>query len=66
MNSLSSYISGRRTGSGRGGNNSQPSQQQQQHDTRGGRETGSMSNGRGASRGRGRKCVTFFFCLYLD
>jgi hypothetical protein len=51
MNSLSSYISGRTPGGGgRGGHNLQ---QTQAHEPRNNRGGGSMSNGRGGTRGRG-------------
>jgi len=59
MNSLSSYISGRTPGGGRGGNNSQQIQQQQ-HDLRNNRGGGSVPNGRGGLRGRGKKHSIFF------
>ena len=53
MSSLSSYISGRTPGGGgRGGSASQQSQQQT-HEARNNRGGGSISNGRGGSRGRG-------------
>ncbi|CAF5066986.1 unnamed protein product, partial [Rotaria magnacalcarata] len=51
MNALSSYISGRTPGgAGRAGHNSQQSQQDTRSNRGGG---GSVSNGRGGSRGRG-------------
>jgi len=64
MNSLSSYISGRTPGGGRGGSNSQ--QTQQQHDLRNNRGGGSVPNGRGGLRGRGKKHSLFFFRILLD
>ena len=58
MSSLSSYISGRTPGGGsRGGGTSQ--QSQQSHDTRNTRGGGSISNGRGGSRGRGMAKMVF-------
>ena len=57
MNSLSSYISGRTPGGGsRGGSASQ--QSQLPHDARNIRGGGSISNGRGGSRGRGTTKLT--------